>query len=53
MVDLHGGLVVPGAPALARIHADGRTLIAGLDHARGVCRVDPECVVVVTARCAF
>ena len=47
VVDLRGGLVVPGAPALTGVHADGRALIAGHDHARGVHRIDPESMVVV------
>src|SRR5262249_28805791 len=46
-------LVVPGTPALPRIHADANSLIGAEDHTRGFGWVDPKCVIVVTARSAL
>ena len=49
MVKLGGGLVVPGAPRLAAIEADGGSLIRSENHAGGIFRVDPDLVVVVAS----
>src|ERR1039458_8596117 len=46
VIDLGGGLVIPGAPTFGAIHADHGTLIAAEDHAVAVLGIDPELVVV-------
>src|SRR3989442_2838399 len=53
VVELRGGLVVPGTPSLAAIHADGCTLVHGQRNDVGVVRIDPDGVIVVAARRAF
>ena len=50
VIDLGGGLVVPGAPCLSVVHADDGTLVAAEHHALAVSGVDPDLVVVVAAR---
>jgi hypothetical protein len=49
VINLAGGLVVPGTPGLAAIHADRGSLITAQNHAIGVSGIDPEDVVVVSA----
>ena len=53
MVDLAGGLVVPGTPRFSAVHADGGALIAGHDHAGRIGGVDPQRVIVVAAGRSF
>src|ERR1035438_4174689 len=53
VIDLGGGLVIPGAPTFGAIHADHGTLIAAEDHAVAVLGIDPELVVVVAAGRSF
>src|SRR6266702_5217958 len=45
MIDLRGGLVVPGAPRLRPIERDDGTLIALEHHALRISGVDPDLVV--------
>ena len=49
VIDLRGGLVVPGAPGLRAIHGDHRALVAREHHAVAVFGIDPELVIVVAA----
>src|SRR6185437_11016419 len=49
VVHLRGGLVVPGAPALAAVHGDDCALIAGEDDDAGIVGIDPDVLVVVAA----
>src|SRR5216684_8178940 len=49
VIELRGGLVVPGTPGLAAIHADGRALVHGEGNDVGVFGIDPDGVVVVAA----
>src|SRR5271157_610248 len=53
VVELRGRLVVPGAPGLAVIHADGGALVDGQEDDIGVVGIDPDGVIVVTAGRAF
>src|SRR6516225_11121410 len=46
---LRGRLVVPTAPGLPSIHADGRTLVGGKRDGLGVFRADPDALIVVAA----
>src|SRR5579862_3960684 len=49
VVELPGGLVVPGRPALAAVDAHARTLVARHHHMGVVVRIDPYEVIVVAA----
>ena len=49
MVDLCRRLVVPRAPGMAAIEADGRSLIGSENHAGRILRIDPKLVIVVSA----
>ena len=49
MIELRRRLVVPGAPCLACINADGCTLIGAQDHPRRFGRVDPQRMVIIAA----
>src|SRR5260370_28802082 len=49
VIELGGRLVVPGAPGLAAIHADGRPLIDSEGNDVGIFGVDPDGVIVVAA----
>ena len=49
MIELCGWLVVPGAPGLAAVEADGSALIRSENHAVGILGIDPDLVVIVTA----
>src|SRR4029079_17322007 len=49
VVELPGGLVVPGAPRLAAVDGDDAPLIDPENAALGRLRVDPELMVVVAA----
>ena len=53
VIELRGGLVIPGTPGLAAIHTDGRALIHGQRDNVGVLRIDPDGVIVVAAGRAF
>ena len=46
VIELRGGLVVLLGPMLAAIEGDGCAAVVALDHAAGVCGVDPEAVVI-------
>src|SRR5713226_6804577 len=49
VIEKRGGLVVPGTPGLAAVHADGRALVHGEGDDVGVFGIDPDGVVVVAA----
>src|ERR1039457_5424441 len=49
VIELRRRLVVPGAPGLAAIHADGRALVYGEGDDVGAFGIDPDGVVVVAA----
>ncbi len=53
VINLRRGLVVPGAPALAAIHANDSSLIAAEHHAIAILRIHPELVIIVTAGRSF
>src|SRR5713101_6099480 len=53
VIELRGGLVVPGTPGLAAIHADGRALVHGDGDDVGIFGIDPDGVVVIAAGRAF
>src|SRR5260370_38157609 len=53
VIELRGRLVVPGGPGGSTIDADADALIGGLDHARGVFRIDPQRMIVVAAGRTF
>ena len=53
VIDLRGRLVVPGAPRLPAVHAHDRALVAAEHHAVAVLRIDPQLVIVVSARRPF
>src|SRR5712691_11921163 len=52
-VKLSRWLVVPRAPGLAAIYADGRALIDAQDNSLRICGIDPHRMVVIAARSAF
>ncbi len=52
-VELAGGLVEPAAPACTAVESDHGALVGTGDHAAGIPGVDPQRVIVVTARRAF
>jgi len=49
VLQLRRGLVIPCAPRLAAIDADGGALIRRQDHVRGISRINPELVIIVAA----
>src|SRR5204863_4672394 len=49
VIELAGGLVVPGAPGASAVKTDRRTLINADDHALRVQRIDPNHVIVIAA----
>ena len=53
VVNLGGGLVVPGTPGLAAVDGDHRALVGGEQHEVGIVGIDPGGVVVVTSGGAF
>src|SRR6202158_2219531 len=53
VIELRGRLVVPGTPGLSAIHADGRPLVHRDGDNVGVLGIDPDGVIVVSARRAF
>src|SRR5215471_8304808 len=53
VIELRGGLVVPGAPSLASIHAHAHALIAAKEQSLGIGRVDPESVIVIASGSAL
>ena len=53
VVELRRRLVVPGAPALASIDADRRSLVATRDHPLRIRRIDPERVIVIASGSAL
>src|SRR5215468_11540879 len=53
MVKLRGRLVVPGAPARAAVEADGRPLIAAERDDARIGGVDPDALVIISARRSF
>ena len=53
VIELCRGLVVPGTPSLAAIHADGRALIHSERDDVGVFGIDPDGMVVVASGSAF
>ena len=53
VIELRRGLVVPGAPGLAAVDADGRALVDGEGDDVGIFGIDPDGVVVVAAGRAF
>ena len=53
VIELRGWLVVPGTPGLAAIHADGNALIDGQGNDLRILRIDPNCVIVISAGSAF
>src|SRR6266581_381503 len=52
-VKLSRWLVVPRAPGLAAIHADGRALIDAQDNSLRICGIEPHRMVVIATRSAF
>src|SRR5258706_13337855 len=53
MIDLGGGLVVPGTPRNSSIHRNDSALIAAEDHALRIVRINPELMIIVAARRAL
>jgi hypothetical protein len=53
VIELRGGLVVPGGPGGSGIDAEGCALVTGEQDDIGIARVDPDGVVIVSARSAF
>src|ERR1035438_2080238 len=47
VIKLRGGLVVPGTPGLAAVHADGCALIEGERDDVGIFGIDPDGMVVI------
>src|SRR5450755_2167343 len=53
VINLRGGLVVPGTPGLPAIHGDDCALVAGDQDDLGIDRIDPDVLVIVaTGRAA-
>src|SRR6267142_1282814 len=50
VIKLSGRLVVPRTPRLAAVACHQRALIAAQSHSPRLVRIDPQCVVIVTAR---
>ena len=53
VVELRRGLVVPGTPSLAAVHADGCALVAGQQNDLRIFGIDPNGVIVVAAGRTF
>ncbi len=53
VIELRGGLVVPGTPGLAAVDADGGALVAGEQDDARIFGIDPDGVVIVATRRAF
>src|SRR6266481_215029 len=53
MIDLRGGLVVPGTPRDGAIHRNDSALIAAEDHALRIVRINPELMIIVATRRAL
>src|ERR1700720_2883377 len=53
VIELCGRLVVPGAPSLAAVDADGGALVAGQQDDPWILGIDPDGVIIVAARRAF
>src|SRR5215470_14193613 len=53
VIKLCGRLVVPGAPGCGAVLADDGALIAAQDHSIRIVGVDPQLMIVVTARRAL
>ena len=49
VINLRGGLVVPGTPAGSAVDGDDRTLVADDENDVGIVGIDPEILVVVAA----
>ncbi len=49
VIELRGGLVVPTAPGIAAIHADGRALVGGNGNDLRIFGADPDALVIVAA----
>src|SRR5450755_343949 len=53
VINLRGGLVVPGTPGLATVHCDDCALVAGDQDDLGIDGIDPDVLVIVaTGRAA-
>ena len=52
MVKLRRRLVIPSAPGLAAVKADGGSLVCSENHACRVFRIDPKLVIIIPARCS-
>src|ERR1044071_1599280 len=52
-VKLRGRLIEPTAPSCAAVNAYARALVTAKDHPLRIAWIDPECVIVVAAGCAF
>src|SRR5207302_10512469 len=52
VIELRARLVVPGAPALAAVDSDDRSLIRSDENCLRVVGIDPHAMVVVAARCS-
>ena len=50
VIELRRRLVVPTAPGLAAVEADRGSLVRPENHARGICGIDPDLVIIVAAR---
>src|ERR1700752_2246669 len=50
MVKLRRGLVIPTAPGLAAVEADGGSLVCSENHAGRVFRIDPKLMIIIPAR---
>ena len=50
VIELCGGLVVPTTPSLSAVDADGSALPRSEDHARRVPGIEPDLVIVISAR---
>src|SRR5579884_2258553 len=49
VIELPGGLVVPGAPGFAAVEGDGGALIGSEHHVQGIGGIDPDLVIIVAA----
>src|SRR4051812_5496022 len=50
MIQLRGGLVVPGAPAFSAIHGDDRSLVRCQENDVGIVRIYPKVLIIVATR---
>ncbi len=52
VIELRGGLVVPGTPSVSTVHGDQGALIADQQDRFRIVRVDPDVLIIIAARSA-